>query len=43
MRFLTLRESFGSLSARKRDVVARVAAGGLNEQIAQRIVVLALE
>jgi FixJ family two-component response regulator len=30
----TLRESFGSLSARERDVVARVAAGGLNKQIA---------
>jgi FixJ family two-component response regulator len=30
----TLRESFKSLSARERDVVARVAAGGLNKQIA---------
>jgi FixJ family two-component response regulator len=30
----TLQESFKSLSARERDVVARVAAGGLNKQIA---------
>jgi FixJ family two-component response regulator len=30
----TLRESFKSLSQRERDVVARVAAGGLNKQIA---------
>jgi len=30
----TLRKSFESLSARERDVVARVAAGGLNKQIA---------
>ena len=30
----TLRESFNSLSARERDVVARVAAGELNKQIA---------
>jgi FixJ family two-component response regulator len=30
----TLRESFDSLSARERDVVARVAAGALNKQVA---------
>src|SRR5262249_53917969 len=30
----TLQESFKSLNARERDVVARVAAGGLNKQIA---------
>jgi FixJ family two-component response regulator len=30
----TLQESFKSLSARERDVVARVAAGGLNREIA---------
>ena len=30
----TLQENFKSLSARERDVVARVAAGGLNRQIA---------
>jgi FixJ family two-component response regulator len=30
----TLRESFKSLSQREREVVARVAAGGLNKQIA---------
>jgi FixJ family two-component response regulator len=30
----TIQENFGSLSARERDVVARVAAGGLNKQIA---------
>lgn len=29
-----LRESFNSLSARERDIVARVAAGALNKQIA---------
>lgn len=30
----TLRERFNSLSARERDIVARVAAGALNKQIA---------
>ena len=30
----TLRENFKSLSPRERDVVVRVAAGGLNKQIA---------
>ena len=33
----TLRESFDSLSARERDVVARVAAGALNKQIAAEL------
>jgi RNA polymerase sigma factor (sigma-70 family) len=33
----TLRECFESLSARERDVVTRVAAGGLNKQIAAEL------
>ena len=33
----TLRESFDSLSARERNVVARVAAGALNKQIAAEL------
>jgi FixJ family two-component response regulator len=33
----TLRERFESLSARERDVVTRVAAGGLNKQIAAEL------
>ena len=35
--FGTLRQSFNSLSARERDVVARVAAGALNKQIAAEL------
>ncbi len=33
----TYRKNFGSLSAREREVVARVAAGDLNKQIAAKL------